>query len=188
MIIAGTFEQDAQAQSAVEKLRHGGFSDGAIAKFFVNPPGQHGLFPIGGDEFASPGAEHGGTGALEGASVGVVAGAVVGAVTAPVLGPLGIAAGAGVGAYGGSLYGALNKTGDEAEDERPLAHDARRDTEPSRKSGIVVAVVVADSMQERAAISALRSQDPEFVERAEGQLVDSDWVDFDPLKSPRVLA
>lgn len=192
MIIAGTFVQDTQAEGAVQRLKEVGFTDDAIAKFFVNPPGQHGLFPIGGDEFASPGAEHGGAGALEGASVGSVVGAVLGAAAAPVLGPLGVAAGVGVGAYGGSLYGALNKAGqsetghETATDPNPSS-EARPDATPMRKSGLVVAVAVDDGVEERSAVDALRSQGPDFVERADGRLVDSDWVDFDPLRTPEVV-
>ncbi|HWZ71550.1 MAG TPA: hypothetical protein VN326_08745 [Casimicrobiaceae bacterium] len=47
-IIAGRFEQQGQAESAVAALRRGGFNADDVTVFFVNPPGPHAIDPIGG--------------------------------------------------------------------------------------------------------------------------------------------
>ena len=47
-IIAGRFEQEAQAEAAVAALRRAGFDAADVTAFFVNPAGRHATYPIGG--------------------------------------------------------------------------------------------------------------------------------------------
>jgi hypothetical protein len=47
-IIAGRFEQEAQAEAAVAALRRRGFDAGDVTVLFVDPPPQHSTYPIGG--------------------------------------------------------------------------------------------------------------------------------------------
>src|SRR4051812_21434402 len=96
-IIAGMFDTVDKAAGAVDDLLGGEFNDKDVFSFANNPPGQHAVFPIGGDENKDPGASHAGADAGKGAAVGIGTGAAIGAVTA---GPPGAAVGAGNGAFG----------------------------------------------------------------------------------------
>ena len=87
-------EQD-QAQQAIVELVRSGFPADQTTSFFVNPPGQHDRYPIGGDEDESPGTQDAPTGALSGAAVGGAVGVAVGLATLPILGPGAAIAGAG---------------------------------------------------------------------------------------------
>ena len=111
-IIAGRFEQEAQADRAAEALRQQGFDAEDVTVFYLNPPGQHATFPVGGDRDKSHGATHAHSGALKGAAIGGVVGLGVGVAAAPLVGPAAAAAAAGAGAYVGSLAGALNDMGE----------------------------------------------------------------------------
>jgi hypothetical protein len=51
-IVAGRFETFEQAEAAVRDLTMEGFRREDASAFFVNPPGQHAQFPIGGDQYA----------------------------------------------------------------------------------------------------------------------------------------
>jgi len=69
-IIASRFQLKEQAELVIEQLIQVGFEAGKITSFYVNPPGQHAVYPIGGDRYQSPGvpvfgnaAENGTTGA-----------------------------------------------------------------------------------------------------------------------------
>ena len=191
-IIAGRFEQEAQAEAAVAALRHGGFNVDDVTVFFVNPAGQHATYPIGGDRDASPGAKHAYGGALNGAAVGTIV--RVGLAASPVLGPAAVVAGAGVGAYAGSLVGALGKmeepaTAKPAEQvvERVATSDAPTDTARVRSSGIFVAVRAVEFVKRVAAVNALRAKGAEDIERADGTWQAGQWIDFDPLKPPLLV-
>jgi hypothetical protein len=72
-IVAGRFEQEEDAAAAVAVLLHHGFPRDRVASFFLNRPGQHATFPIGGDRVASPGAKAAGVGAYVGALTGALA-------------------------------------------------------------------------------------------------------------------
>ena len=47
-IISGNFQQQDQAQQAMAELQRAGFAIDQTTTFFVNPPGQHDRFPVGG--------------------------------------------------------------------------------------------------------------------------------------------
>ena len=187
-IITGTFQQQDEAQRTLSELAGAGFAADRTATFFVSPPGQHDLFPIGGDEDESPGTEHAAAGSASGAAVGGAIGVAVGLATLPVLGPGAAVAAAGVGAYAGSLYGALGNTDDKNNPETQAAREARRRSKPPRKSGMLVAVSAPASAQEDAAIRILRAHGATDIERLEGSIVAGEWTDFNPLTPLRLVA
>lgn len=193
-IIAGRFEQNSQADAAAAALRGGGFGDDDIAVFFVNPPGQHATFPIGGDRDKSPGAKHAQSGALKGVAVGSAVGVGVGLAAAPLLGPAAVLAGAGAGAYAGSLVGALGDMDEKpaaAPDEQAIepvavAGASSRDA-PARSGGVLVAVRAGEFAKRVDAVNILRAQGARDIERADGTWQAGQWVDFDPLKPPLLV-
>ena len=179
-IIAGRFDQQTQAQDAIDKLQAAGFSNEKISSFFVNPAGQHGAFPIGGDRPTSPGAKETG----KGVAAGAAAGAAVGAAAASVVGPVGTVTGGLVGAHVGGLMGSLSQT--EERNEKGEANDVEN-TQPQRKAGMLVAVSVADEEHEGRALDVLRSLGAVDLERNEGTIENGDWSDFNPVAPLRLI-
>ena len=188
IIITGNFEQQDKAQRALSDLAGAGFAVDQTATFFVNPAGQHDLFPIGGDEDESPGTEDAAGGSASGAAIGGAVGVAVGLATLPVLGPGAAVAAAGVGAYAGSLYGALGNTDDKKNPETQVAREELRRSRPPRKSGMLVAVSAPASVQQDAAIRILRAHGATDIERPEGTIVAGNWIDFNPLTPLRLVA
>ena len=180
-IIAGTYQQQDQAQAAAAQLARAGFPAAEMTMFFVNPPGQNARYPIGGDKEESSGTHEAPTGAAAGAAVGGVIGAAVGLATLPVLGPAAPVAGAGIGAYTGSLYGTLNKVGDATGPDADAAKRADPVEPPPRKSGMLVAVCASTSEQQANAIRILRTHGAADIERAKGTITGGQWTDFNPL-------
>ncbi len=179
-IIAGHFVTLEQAAHAEQALHAKGHDARSISVFYVNPPGQHDVFPIGGDRSQSPGAKQTVMGLAAGGCGGAAIGAAVGAlgfsaagVVAPLLGGL-------VGAHLGVLVGSLASTKQRGE----IGRHERENAEPVRKSGVIVAVCIDNSVQESATIETLRELGATRIERAKGVIRDSDWVDFDPLSHP----
>jgi len=172
-IIAGRFELQTQIQTAISDLRGAGFSQDEIASFYVNPPGQHDVYPIGGDYEKSPGAETTDKGAAEGA----LAGAAAGFVTLPVTGPLGPL----VGAYIGALIGGLAETNEVEET------NAADGTPAERQSGLMVAVAADDPERQGIAAATLHVAGAANIEVADGTIENGDWTDFDPLLPPKLL-
>src|SRR6478609_3434963 len=175
-IVAGRFETAEQANSVVQELLSAGFQKSDSTTFFVNPPGQHAQFPVGGDQDADANASKAHVGAAAGAAAGTAVGAAA-ALAIPGLGPalaLGVVA---LGAYTGSLAGTLAKLGD---------HQAAResDASPGRHSGMLVAVHVIDATAEHKALDILRRHGAADIERREGVWQDGEWKDFDPVAPP----
>jgi hypothetical protein len=181
-IIAARFEQQDKAQAAVAELARAGFPAAQTTQFFVNPPGQHDRYPIGGDKEESSGTHEAPTGTATGAAVGGVVGAAVGLATLPVLGPAAAVAGAGIGAYTGSLYGTLNKVGDATEPNAEGTSQRAGRIEPqTRKSGVLIAVSAPALEQQASAIHILRAHGAADIEKAEGTITGGQWTDFNPL-------
>ncbi|MDR6582515.1 hypothetical protein HBH1_01710 [Herbaspirillum sp. BH-1] len=179
-IIAARFELQDEAARAVKALVDAGFARERISSFFVNPAGQHDRFAVGGDRDKSPGAEETDKGAAAGVAAGAGAGAVAGVAAAPVAGPLGPVLGGLVGGHLGGLVGSLSATDD--------------DPVPRRVAGMLVAVQLdesadvvdsADFALEQRAMRVLQDLQGTDLERAEGQIRDGDWIDFDPLIAPQ---
>lgn len=180
-IIAGRLQQQDQVEQATEQLVQAGFPRDQISSFFVNPAGQHDLYPVGGDRDKSPGAHESDTGWVTGATAGGAIGAAVGLAGTVVAGPLGPALGALVGAHTGSLVGTLSSMKEKGENE-----DGENEV-PQRQSGMLVAVGTADEHQERTALEVLQGLGADQLEQAEGIIEQGDWKDFDPLMPPHLL-
>jgi hypothetical protein len=182
-IIAGRFETQAEADRAVEALRNAGFAAADVSSFYLNPPGRHAEYPIGGDAHHDEGTKKSGKTAMAGATVGGVTGAVLGAAVGaagePGVGAIAGVAGAGVGAYVGSLAGGLTgaRGGDPAR--------ANMEEPVPRPAGMMVAVRIEGA--EDAAVQTLREQGALDVERATGEWRDGSWMDFDARRTPDLV-
>lgn len=159
-----------------------GFAREEISTFYLNPPGQHGLYPLGGDRDKSPGAKDSDTGVAIGAVTGGVIGASVGAIGIAVAGPVGPIVGALVGAHVGSLMGSLSEMKESGESEVGGENALEQ-----RKSGMVVAVSVAEESRSHFAVEVLEALGADHIERAQGTISGGDWTDFDPLAPPVFL-
>jgi hypothetical protein len=184
LIVAGRFTTFPTAERAAQALFASGFVHEDVTLFFVNPPGQHARYAIGGDVGTDPGARDAPKGAAKGTAIGAVAGAVVGVAifalaSAPVV--VSIIA-AGVGAYLGSMIGAMANTrralGRQREHERFVNREAR-------DAGVLVAVHVDASNQANAS-RVLREAGALDIERASGRWTQGRWSDFDPTRAPHI--
>jgi hypothetical protein len=181
-IIAGKFQQQEQVHNVISELKRVAFSESEITSFYLNPRGQHDLLPQGGDREESPGAKESGKGSAIGIAGGGVVGAVVGLVTTPAFGILGPALGAAVGAHVGSLVGGVVEMKEKGEAENDGGNKLEQ-----RKSGMIVGVNVNDVGEEQIAIRVLRSFGANQIERSDGRIVKSDWLDFNPIAIPTLI-
>jgi hypothetical protein len=177
IIIAGHFQLQDEVEQARLALVDAGFDPDRTSGFFVNQPGQHDMTPIGGDHMVSPGASDSPAGVIEGAGAGGALGVAVGAATAPVTGPLGPVVGGLLGAHIGSLF-SFSKMKDATEE----GHHA------PRVGGMFVAVAFDDPADEARAVDVLRRQGAHHIERAQGNIANGDWADFDPNSEPDEIA
>lgn len=173
-IIAGHFQLQETALDVCEAFKAAGFDAGRVTTFFNNPPGQHNVIPTGGDRAESPGAKQTPQAVAKGEVTGAAIGAAAGVAAIPLAGPLGPVLGGLVGAHVGSLYSFSEMK--EKDESGP----------PPRHSGMMVAVAVEDEQAARA-ITLMRQQGAENVERAEGTIENGDWKDFNPLSSPQFV-
>lgn len=182
-IIAGRFDTQVQADSAIAALKGAGIPAADVSSFYLTPPGQHAQYPIGGEAHHDEGTNDAGKGAGTGAALGGAAGLAIGAAAGLATGGAGLAAAAaiaatGVGGYVGSLAGGLSGTrGGDAE-------QATREEPVERSSGIMVAVR-ADSGEDEV-VRVLRAQGAMDIERAQGEWRDG-WGDFDPARPPNLV-
>ena len=183
LIIAARFSTFDAANAAAQRLMEAGVHEDALHVFYVNPPGAHDTYSMGGDQAADPHARGAprkalGTAALLGA-LGAVAGGLIIASFWDSFIP--IVAGAGVGAYVGSLAGAVRGM-DKRRDTVQDPHGAGRQGE-GRPSGVMLAVNVAGE-RAREIAAMLAAAGGKQVERAEGRWRGGKWEDFDPLEPP----
>ena len=173
-IICGMFDRTIDADAAHEELKREGFQRAEIHAFYVSPPGQHAMMPLGGDASSSEGSSTAGIGAGIGAAVGAVLGAAAGWAVSGDLGLVVIPLGAGLGAYVGSFAGsmALVRGGHRA--------DASVEHPVEPRGGRMIAINVDRAGTERRAIEILRGHSARDVRRAEGEWSDGAWRDFDP--------
>jgi len=174
-IICGMFDRSVDADAALDNLKQEGFQRSEVDAFYVSPPGQHSMTPVGGDApSSSEGSRGAGVGAGAGAAIGAVIGAALGWVASNELGTVVIPLGAGLGAYIGSFAGTMAKVRagryDAASVEHPL--------EP--RGGRMIAINVDRAGTERRAIEILKQHGARDVRRAEGRWSDGSWRDFDP--------
>jgi hypothetical protein len=181
-IIAARFETFPEAQQAAKAIAATYVAGGEVDIVYVNPPGQHAAYPVGGDQGADEGAKGAGAGAAGGAAGGAVLGGGAGAIVgATISGPL-AAAGAAVGAYLGSLAGTLavlSEHGDHATSSG-AEHPA------TRAAGVLVSVCADHTAPERV-IEALRALGGHDIELADGTWSNGHWSDFDPLTPPKLV-
>src|SRR5260363_228406 len=76
LIVSGRFSTFRAAERVARKFLSQGFTRQDISVFFTTPPGQHAQYPIGGDQYADPGAQL----AARGAASWMSAGAIIGAL------------------------------------------------------------------------------------------------------------
>lgn len=177
-IVVAQFDDFETAQAAREDVRGLGVVDADTEIFQLNAPGQHGTFPIGGDEYADKGARGGEAGAGGGAALGAAAGLAVGVAAAPVIGPLAAVAGVAAGAYVGSLRGAVGTMGEQGE--------THAEAVPDRPAGVRLAVHLSDPVTREACVDVLRRHGAKSIEIAAGTW-DAGWTDFNPLAKPHWL-
>jgi hypothetical protein len=202
-IIAGHFQEQSQVEHVTAALRQIGVDDEHISSFYLNPPGQHNLYSIGGDREESRGVHDSGAGVVGGATTGGAIGAAAGLAGAPVFGPVGPAVGALVGAHIGGLIGSLSHLMEDAgRGQGPADAPVPLRVQLQRKSGLMVAVILSDATcsnasgpnagdwareRQREIIGVLDRFGVQDLEEADGNIVDGDWQDFDPLAAPRPL-
>lgn len=177
-IVAGHFQLQQEVADARAALVRAGFADARISAFFVNQPGQHDMYELGGDRDKSPGAKETPADVRKGIVAGGAIGAAIGAATAPLTGPAGPVLGALVGAHVGSLYSLHNMKEAGAPEE-----GGENRAEP-RPPGMLIAVACEAPDERARALALLRAQGANHLEQASGSIVDGDWVDFDPLSVP----
>lgn len=173
-IVAGRFDRTLDADAALEALKREGFSRAEVDAFYVGPPGQHAMTPLGGDApHSSEGSRRGGIGAGIGAVIGLAVGLVAGFAGAIDLGaaaiPLAALLGALVGAFAGALASFHGGERRHASVEHPV--------EPH--GGRMIAICVDRAGTEPTAVEVLRRHNARDVGRAEGQWRNG-WRDFDP--------
>lgn len=183
LIVAARFEGFEAAKAAASRLATSGFPDWDIHTFYVNPAGEHGRFPYGGDRRSDPDSGRADMGAYLGAGgVGAVFAVFAGFVAAELSDSIAaILAAAGVGAYLGSLFGALWVTGHGTTQHGHFNPDAHAEI---RQAGVMVAVRTRPQ-REILACRILREAGGADVEHANGRWRNNHWEDFDPLAPPQ---
>lgn len=109
LIVAARFSTFDAANAAALRLMEAGVHEDALHVFYVNPPGAHDIYTLGGDQAVDPDTRGAPRKALGTAAVLGAAGAVAGGLIIASFSDsfIPIVAGAGVGAYVGSLAGAM---------------------------------------------------------------------------------
>jgi hypothetical protein len=195
-IIAGTFEQAAQAEAARAKLEAEGISPDQVCIMFVNPAGQHGEFPIGGDEHKSLGAKDADAGAGKGAALGGAVGVGVGLLATPFIGPAGVVAGVSAASLVGAVAGGVSHMGEKPQGESDHDTQAKGEGAPAiavgegqpklasarsrRPTGMMLAVNSVDRSCRELALRVLREAGALGIEQAQGRWEGGRWVDFEP--------
>ena len=126
--------------------------------------------------------------------MGTAVGLGVGLAAAPLMGPAAAVVAASAGAYAGSLAGALEETEESPvrNEVEPVADDLAAPrvveaVEPVRSGGLLVAVRAPEYAKRGTAVNVLRGAGARDIERADGTWEKGAWVDFNPLKPPRLV-
>jgi hypothetical protein len=172
-IIAGRFDATLDADAAVERLKREGFERDELDCFYVSPPGQHDLTPVGGDVHSSAGSRFAWVGAVLGALVGGALGLLIAWLVADNYRTAALLFGAALGAYVGSFLGTMNRVRGGRRSEASIQHPV----EP--KGGRMIAVKADRPGADQRAVKVLRELGARDVGRAEGDWRGG-WKDFDP--------
>jgi hypothetical protein len=154
-IIAASLQLQNQTEDAIEQLILAGFAPEKVTSFFINPPGQHALYPIGGDRYESPGT-------TENIDKNTKLGTAFVEMTEAVIG--------------------VPHENAPADVVTTHANSA-----PLHRAGMLVAVEVIDKANQEKAIAVLQRLGAKNMEEAEGEIVNGEWIDFDPLSDARYL-
>jgi hypothetical protein len=170
-IVAGRFDRSIDADAALEALKREGFSRQEVDAFYVSPPGQNAMTPLGGDApHSSEGSRKAGAGAAIGAAVGLAAGLIIGSLIGAHAVLLACGLGALVGAFAGAMATVRGGRRTLASVEHPV----------EGRGGRMIAVCVDRDGTEPGAVRILRANNAHEVGRAEGVWRDGSWRDFDP--------
>jgi hypothetical protein len=172
-IICGIFDRTLDAEAALEALKREGFHRSEVDAFYVSPPGQHAMTPLGGD---APHSSEGSRGAGAGAGIGALVGALIGGAAGWLFSDslIVIPLAAGLGAYVGSFAGTMARVRSGRRRSASVEHPL----EP--RGGRMIAVLVDRPGTEARAIESLKNHSARDVRRAEGQWANGSWRDFDP--------
>lgn len=183
LIIAARFSTFDAANNAAQQLMRVGVHEDALHVFYVNPPGAHDHYPVGGDQAADPSTRPAPRRALGTAAVLGALGAIIGGVVLSIFSTsfIPVIAGAGIGAYVGSLLGAMGGM----DRHRKRVQEPHHGNVPNegRPAGVLLAVN-ADGERAEEIARLLKAAGGEQVERALGRWREGKWVDFDPLAPP----
>lgn len=184
LIVAARFDTFDAAEGAAAALTNHGVTPDDLYTFYVNPPGAHDRYRVGGDMAADPDSEGAPYTAVAGAAAVGLVGALVGGVIAFTLTDsiLPLVGGAGVGAYVGSLAGAVYSLG-RKRPTRTREQHAQAKAHEGRPAGVVLAVHTSQEHEKRI-VEILRTAGGIEVERAQGRWLNGRWEDFDPLVTP----
>lgn len=182
-VITGNFEQQPEAQQALNDLFEAGFSKDQLTMFFVEPAAVPDT-PPGGAKL--PPVDQASKGAARGAAIGGAVGIAAAAASAPVLGPAAVAL-AGVGAYVGSFAGAVTHIKNKNEPEAETPREALPDDNLQRKAGTLIAVAAAALDQQNRVLDILRTHGATDLERTAGTIVGGIWTDYDAKAPPDLI-
>ncbi|WP_238985035.1 ChaB family protein [Candidatus Glomeribacter gigasporarum] len=159
MIVSGRFSTFRAAERVARKFLSQGFTRQDISVFFTTPPGQHAQYPIGGDQYADPGAQLAARGAASWMSAGAIIGALAGTALYFILWRYWLIpiACLSVGAYIGSLIGAL----------RRMREQTARSAHHGQDTGVMLAVHVAEENAVNA-VQLLEKSGAADIEKATG--------------------
>jgi hypothetical protein len=121
-IIAGRFDATLDADAAVERLKREGFARDELDCFYVSPPGQHDLTPVGGDVHSSAGSRFAWVGAVLGALAGGALGFLLAWLVADTYRAAALLFGAALGAYVGSFLCSMNRVRGGRRSEASIQH------------------------------------------------------------------
>ena len=170
-IVAGRFDRSIDADAALDALKREGFSRQEVDAFYVSPPGQNAMTPLGGDApHSSEGSRTAGKGAAIGAVVGLVGGLIVGSL----IGAHAVLLAGGLGALVGAFAGAMASLRAGRRSRASVEHPVES------RGGRMIAICVDRSNTEPVAVNILRSYNAREVGRADGVWRDGSWRDFDP--------
>jgi len=159
-IIAASLQLQNQAEEAVKQLVLAGFAPDKVTSFFVNPPGQHALYPIGGDEFSDATEESGkNTAFVE--------------ITETLIGVM--------------HHKKPSEHADSAEKSENVSASPAH-TQRLRRAGMLVAVELADQTLQDKVVTLLSQLGATNIEKAEGEIINGEWHNFDPLMEPCYLS
>jgi hypothetical protein len=170
-IVAGRFDRSIDADAALDALKREGFSRHEVDAFYVSPPGQNAMTPLGGD---APHSSEGSRKAGRGAAVGIAVGLAVGLIIGSLIGSHAVLLACGLGALVGAFAGAMTSVRGGRRSVASVEHPVET------RGGRMIAICVDRAGCEPTAVNILRSYNAREVGRAEGVWRDGSWRDFDP--------